>query len=124
MKIESDNSLERAKKQINEKNVNSSENEILHQKVNSLLEVKIILFLPKLYKINQNLKQENSKLRDTPDVQRLEEELVQLKMREAEAQLAIKELQKTIHVLNLEYQVLISLILIWNFTIKFLVINN
>ena len=57
MKIESDNSLERAKKQINEKNVNSSENEILHQKVNSLLEVKIILFLPKLYKINQNLKQ-------------------------------------------------------------------
>ena len=124
MKIESDNSLERAKKQINEKNVNSSENEILHQKVNSLLEVKIILFFPKLYKINQNLKQENSKLRDTPDVQRLEEELVQLKMREAEAQLAIKELQKTIHVLNLEYQVLISLILIWNFTIKFLVINN
>ena len=27
-----------------------------------------------------------------------------VKMREAEAQLAIKELQKTIHVLNLEYQ--------------------
>ena len=26
-------------------------------------------------------------------------------MRDAEAQLAIKELQKTIHVLNLEYQV-------------------
>jgi hypothetical protein len=34
----------------------------------------------------------------------LEEELVLVKMREAEAQLAIKELQKTIHVLNLEYQ--------------------
>ena len=34
----------------------------------------------------------------------MEEELLQVKMRDAEAQLAIKELQKTIHVLNLEYQ--------------------
>ena len=47
---------------------------------------------------------ENSKLREAPDNQRFEEELVQVKMREAESQLAIKELQKTIHVLNLEYQ--------------------
>ena len=47
---------------------------------------------------------ENDKLRETPDTQRLEEELLQVKMRDAEAQLAIKELQKTIHVLNLEYQ--------------------
>lgn len=43
-------------------------------------------------------------MRETPETQRLEEELVQVKLREAEAQLAIKELQKTIHVLNLEYQ--------------------
>ena len=43
-------------------------------------------------------------MKETPDHQRLEEELVLVKMREAEAQLAIKELQKTIHVLNLEYQ--------------------
>jgi hypothetical protein len=38
----------------------------------------------------------------------MEEELVQVKLREAEAQLAIKELQKTIHVLNLEYQEFLS----------------
>jgi ecotropic viral integration site 5 protein len=43
-------------------------------------------------------------LRNQPDTQRFEEELLQVKMREAEAQLAIKDLQKTIHVLNLEYQ--------------------
>lgn len=47
---------------------------------------------------------ENNKLRDNPENSRLEEELLLVKMREAEAQLAIKELQKTIHVLNLEYQ--------------------
>ncbi|RMZ95686.1 ecotropic viral integration site 5 -like protein [Brachionus plicatilis] len=85
MEIEYANSNELRKKELNEKNVNNNEKEMLHEKVNMLLE-------------------ENSKLRDTPDVQRLEEELVQVKMREAEAQLAIKELQKTIHVLNLEYQ--------------------
>lgn len=43
-------------------------------------------------------------MRDKPENARLEEELLSVKMREAEAQLAIKELQKTIHVLNLEYQ--------------------
>lgn len=43
-------------------------------------------------------------MRDNPENSRLEEELVLVKMREAEAQLAIRELQKTIHVLNLEYQ--------------------
>jgi hypothetical protein len=47
---------------------------------------------------------ENNKLRENPDNARIEEELVQVKMRDAEAQLAIKDLQKTIHVLNLEYQ--------------------
>ena len=85
MEIEYTNSNELRKKELNEKNVNINEKEMLHEKVNMLL-------------------QENSKLRDTPDIQRLEEELVQVKMREAEGQLAIKELQKTIHVLNLEYQ--------------------
>lgn len=43
-------------------------------------------------------------MREIPENSRLEEELLLVKMREAEAQLAIKELQKTIHVLNLEYQ--------------------
>lgn len=43
-------------------------------------------------------------MREIPENSRLEEELLLIKMREAEAQLAIKELQKTIHVLNLEYQ--------------------
>ncbi len=47
-------------------------------------------------------------MRETPDNHRMEEELVQVKLREAEAQLAIKELQKTIHVLNLEYQEFLS----------------
>lgn len=63
--------------------------------------------LPLAYPVknkNSHFQKENSKLRETPDVQRLEEELLQVKMRDAEAQLAIKELQKTIHVLNLEYQ--------------------
>lgn len=85
MEIEYTNSNELRQKELDEKNINKNEKEMLHVKVSMLLE-------------------ENSKLRDTPDVQRLEEELVQVKMREAEAQLAIKELQKTIHVLNLEYQ--------------------
>jgi len=52
----------------------------------------------------QSLIDDNNSLRDTPEVQRLEEELVQIKLRDAEANLAVKELQKTIHVLNLEYQ--------------------
>lgn len=85
MEIEYTNSNELRQKELNEKKENKNEKQMLHEKVNMLL-------------------QENSKLRDTPDIQRLEEELVQVKMREAEAQLAIKELQKTIHVLNLEYQ--------------------
>ena len=73
------------RKQLSDQSNTTNEREILHEKVNMLLE-------------------ENSKLRETPDNQRMEEELVQVKMREAEGQLAIKELQKTIHVLNLEYQ--------------------
>ncbi|CAF0773595.1 unnamed protein product [Brachionus calyciflorus] len=85
MEIEYETSNELRRKQQNEQNLNNNEKEMLHEKVNMLLE-------------------ENSKLRETPDIQRLEEELVQVKMRDAEAQLAIKELQKTIHVLNLEYQ--------------------
>jgi regulator of replication initiation timing len=53
----------------------------------------------------KSLVEENNLLRETPHNQKLEEELVEVKLRDAEAQLAIKELQKTIHVLNLEYQV-------------------
>ena len=45
-------------------------------------------------------------MRETPENQKLEEELVEVKLRDAESQLAIKELQKTIHVLNLEFQVI------------------
>ena len=56
----------------------------LHERVNALLK-------------------ENARLRETPDTQRFEEELVQVKLREAEAQLAIKDLQTTLHTLNLEY---------------------
>ena len=52
MKIENENSLERAKQQINEKNANSSENEMLHEKVNSLLEVLKTLFKQISKKIN------------------------------------------------------------------------
>ena len=85
MSLESEATNELRRKQLSEQMSSSSEKEQLHEKVNMLLE-------------------ENSKLRETPDTQRLEEELVQVKMREAEAQLAIKELQKTIHTLNLEYQ--------------------
>lgn len=54
---------------------------------------------------------ENSRLRQTPHNQKLEEELVEVKLRDAEAQLAIKELQKTIHVLNLEYLVILKICL-------------
>jgi hypothetical protein len=85
LQVENENTIELRKKQMVEQSETTNEKELLHEKVNYLL-------------------QENNKLRETPDTQRLEEELVQVKMREAEAQLAIKELQKTIHVLNLEYQ--------------------
>lgn len=85
MEAENEKTIEFGRQQQNEKNENSNEMGELHAKIEMLM-------------------QENKKLRETPDNQRLEEELVQVKMREAEAQLAIKELQKTIHVLNLEYQ--------------------
>jgi len=77
--------LEMGRQQLHEQSINSNEIGQLHAKIEALNE-------------------ENRQLRETPDHQRLEEELVLVKMREAEAQLAIKELQKTIHVLNLEYQ--------------------
>lgn len=85
MEAEHEKALELGRQQMNEKNINSSEIGELQGKI-------------------EMLQQENKRLRETPDNQRLEEELVLVKMREAEAQLAIKELQKTIHVLNLEYQ--------------------
>lgn len=85
IQAENERTIELGRQQQNEKNENSNEMGELHAKIEMLI-------------------QENKKLRETPDNQRLEEELVQVKMREAEAQLAIKELQKTIHVLNLEYQ--------------------
>ncbi len=44
----------------------------------------------------------------------MEEELVEVKLRDAEANLAIKELQKTIHVLNLEYQVALKIYFLVN----------
>lgn len=85
MQIESDTASEQNRIKQVEHTINSSEMELLQQKIGILLE-------------------ENTRLRETPDNQRLEDELIQIKMRDAESQLAIKELQKTIHVLNLEYQ--------------------
>jgi len=82
---EKEKALELGRQQLNEQSINSNEISQLHAKI-------------------EMLNEENRQLRETPDHQRLEEELVLVKMREAEAQLAIKELQKTIHVLNLEYQ--------------------
>ncbi len=82
---EKEKALELGRQQLNEQSINSNEISQLHAKI-------------------EVLNEENRQLRETPDHQRLEEELVLVKMREAEAQLAIKELQKTIHVLNLEYQ--------------------
>jgi hypothetical protein len=52
---------------------------------------------------------ENNHLRQNPDTQRLEEELVEVKLRDAEAQLAIKELKMMIQNLNIEYQVSLSM---------------
>lgn len=85
LRAENERAVELGRQQLNEKHISSSEMGELQAKI-------------------EMLQQENKKLRDTPGNQILEEELVLVKMREAEAQLAIKELQKTIHVLNLEYQ--------------------
>lgn len=85
MTLENETSQSLRRKQLSEQSHNFNEKEILLEKVRRLIE-------------------ENDLLRETPDHQRLEEELLQVKLREAEAQLAIRDLQKTIHVLNLEYQ--------------------
>ncbi len=79
---------------------NSYENSIVSNNFNEKInEIQI------LNEKMKSLVEENNLLRETPHNQKLEEELVEVKLRDAEAQLAIKELQKTIHVLNLEYQV-------------------
>ena len=82
-----------------------NEIQILNEKMKSLVEVFRERERKEKQKLTFSLKQENNLLRETPHNQKLEEELVEVKLRDAEAQLAIKELQKTIHVLNLEYQV-------------------
>jgi hypothetical protein len=85
MTLENETSQALRRKQMSEQSNTFNEKELLLEKVRILGD-------------------ENTRLRETPDHQRLEEELLQVKLREAEAQLAIKDLQKTIHVLNLEYQ--------------------
>lgn len=84
---------------IMEFEANSYENSIVSNNFNEKInEIQI------LNEKMKSLVEENNLLRETPHNQKLEEELVEVKLRDAEAQLAIKELQKTIHVLNLEYQ--------------------
>lgn len=97
------NENQKLKDKINELQQQFEQTNELHQSQKKLVEQNSSDYEELQEKIAR-LMEENAKLRETPDNQRMEEELVQVKMREAESQLAIKELQKTIHVLNLEYQ--------------------
>lgn len=95
------NENKKLKEKLNELEIRNKENEsLLSFNQNNDQENEIQMLTQQV----TTLMHENNILRESPVTQKLEEELVQIKMRDAEAQLAIKELQKTINTLNLEYQ--------------------